>query len=38
MMDDFKHLIFGALLIVAVCGGPLYWTLMLIHFLLTGQK
>jgi hypothetical protein len=36
-MKDFMHLIFGAFLMAAVCGGPVYWTIKAVHAVLTGQ-
>jgi hypothetical protein len=37
MIKDLAGLIFGAILMAVVCGGPIYWTLMAVHAILTGQ-
>jgi len=36
-MKDLMHLIFGAILMAVICGGPVYWTIMALQAILTGQ-
>jgi hypothetical protein len=37
MIQDIKDLLIGALLMMVVCGGPLFGIITLLHFIFTGQ-